>query len=65
MARPKTRTSIHVRILATRLKIIDELAKRLGITRTQFLEDAADLLIEKTGAIEEKDRTENTSTEQR
>jgi uncharacterized protein (DUF1778 family) len=46
MARPKTRKSIHLRIVETRLKTIDELAREAGVSRTKFMEDAADLLIE-------------------
>lgn len=46
MARPKTRKSIHVRIVETRLREIDDLARKIGVTRTKFIEDAADLLIE-------------------
>jgi predicted DNA binding CopG/RHH family protein len=46
MARPKTRKSIHVRIVISRLKAIDETAREVGVNRTKFIEDAADLLIE-------------------
>ena len=46
MARPKTRKSIHLRIVETRLKEIDGTAREIGVTRTKFMEDAADLLIQ-------------------
>ena len=46
MARPKTRKSIHVRIVISRLEAIDETAREVGVNRTKFIEDAADLLIE-------------------